>query len=50
MTKDAKAAVGIAKALGDLPSRQMFDEESTESLVLAVQGAGRLEKDLGEIC
>jgi hypothetical protein len=50
MAEDAEAGVGIAEALGHSASRQMVDEECPQGLVLAVEGAGRVEEFVRELC
>jgi hypothetical protein len=50
MTQDAETSIAIAEALGGFVRRQVLDEKSAQSFVLAMGRAGRLQEDLREIC
>jgi hypothetical protein len=50
MTKNAKAALGVAKALGHLLGREVIDEVGSQSLVLTVRGARGFEEEGGVVC
>ena len=47
MTQDAKRALGVAKAPGDVCRGGAFDKVGAEGLVLALGGGSGFEKEAG---